>query len=179
MMGKRLYVGNLPFDCDEAALRAAFGADGRVVERVHIVLDRDTNRPRGFAFVEMATEDAAKQALAAMNGRILGGRSLRVSEAEDRRPGAAGPAGRAGPPARDRAGADRDGTDRGPGAGDMRPPGGGPRPKPWELGPAYGPPKAPARREQERKPSPRRRHDDEPDFGGRRGARRFDDDDDG
>jgi RNA recognition motif-containing protein len=71
-MGKRLYVGNLPYDADEAALRAAFAQDGRAVERVHIVIDRETQRPRGFAFVEMATEEQAKQAIATLDGNGAG-----------------------------------------------------------------------------------------------------------
>ena len=64
-MGKRLYVGNLPYDADEAALRAAFAQDGRAVERVHIVIDRETQRPRGFAFIEMATEELSAMLFAA------------------------------------------------------------------------------------------------------------------
>ncbi|HLQ37728.1 MAG TPA: RNA-binding protein, partial [Planctomycetota bacterium] len=87
-MAKRLYVGNLPFDTDEARLLAAFAQDGRKVLRVNVVMDRETNRQRGFAFVEMATEADAKLAIQAMNGADFGGRGLRVSEAEDRRPGA-------------------------------------------------------------------------------------------
>jgi RNA recognition motif-containing protein len=50
-MGKRLYVGNLPYDTDEASLREAFSKGGGTVERVHVVIDRETQRPRGFAFV--------------------------------------------------------------------------------------------------------------------------------
>src|SRR5678815_3957006 len=92
-MGKRLYVGNLSYQTDDAALREEFSQEGRKVINVHVVLDRDTGRPRGFAFVEMASDQDAQAALAAMNGQELGGRTLRVSEAEDRRPGGPGPPG--------------------------------------------------------------------------------------
>ncbi|MFY9341879.1 MAG: RNA-binding protein, partial [Planctomycetota bacterium] len=92
-MGKRLYVGNLPYDADEQTLRTAFSQDGRTVERVHIVLDRETQRPRGFAFVEMATDEQAKAAMAAMDGAVFGTRQLRVTEAEERRAGPGGPGG--------------------------------------------------------------------------------------
>jgi RNA recognition motif-containing protein len=103
-MGKRLYVGNLPYDADEASLREAFGRDGKVVERVNIVIDRETQRPRGFAFVDMATEEQARQAIAALDGTRFGARQLRVTEAEDRRPPGPGgpmrgPAGVSRPPA--------------------------------------------------------------------------------
>ena len=55
-MGKRLYVGNLSWDTNEETLRLTFGADGRTVTDAHIVTDRDTGRPRGFAFIEMSTK---------------------------------------------------------------------------------------------------------------------------
>ncbi|GAB4162246.1 MAG: hypothetical protein Fur0037_28540 [Planctomycetota bacterium] len=85
-MGKRLYVGNLAYGADEKGLRAAFEKDGRKVESVRIVLDRETGKSRGFAFVEMASEEDARAAIEAMDGALLDGRNLRVSEAEDRRP---------------------------------------------------------------------------------------------
>ena len=90
-MGKRLYVGNLPYDADEDAIRAAFSENGGTVERVHIPLDRDTQRPRGFAFVEMSTDEEARQAVAALDGASFGSRAMRVSEAEERRPAGGGP----------------------------------------------------------------------------------------
>ena len=170
-MGKRIYVGNLPYDADEAALRAAFSQDGRTVERVHIVLDRETQRPRGFAFVEMATDEQAKQAIATMDGTIFGTRSLRVTEAEERRPGGPGPRGPGGP------GGPR--PDRGPvGSGPPRPSGGGggggdPRNR-------FGPDAKPKheREREQRRAAPRRPLDGpSDDFGGRRGNSRFDDDD--
>ena len=86
-MGKRLYVGNIPYQTEEAQLRALFEQDGRQVEEVKIVTDRETGRPRGFAFVEMATDDQAQAAVAALNGKPFGGRPLTVSEARDRAPG--------------------------------------------------------------------------------------------
>ncbi len=91
-MGKRLYVGNLPYNADEAMLKDVFGQEGRTVASVHIVMDRETNRPRGFAFVEMTTDGDAQKALAALDGSDFHGRTLRVNEAEDRRgPPGSGP----------------------------------------------------------------------------------------
>jgi cold-inducible RNA-binding protein len=97
-MGKRLYVGNLPYQADESQLRALFEQDGRQVEEVKIVTDRDTGRPRGFAFVEMATDEQAQAAVEALNGQPFGGRPLNVSEARER----TGGGGRGGFPRRDR-----------------------------------------------------------------------------
>ena len=94
-MGKRLYVGNLPYDADEDAIRAAFTANGGTVERVHIPLDRDTQRPRGFAFIEMSSDEEAQRAVEALNGSNFGSRTLKVSEAEERRP-SSGPRGGSG-----------------------------------------------------------------------------------
>jgi hypothetical protein len=86
-MGTRLYVGNLSFQTTEDSLRAAFGGDGRQVTEVKIMLDRDTGRSRGFAFVEMATEQDAQSAIQAMNGADLDGRPLKVNEAQPRQDG--------------------------------------------------------------------------------------------
>jgi RNA recognition motif-containing protein len=83
-MGTRLYVGNLSFQTTEDALRAAFASDGRQVTEVKIMLDRDTGRSRGFAFVEMATDQDAQNAIQAMNGADLDGRPLKVNEAQPR-----------------------------------------------------------------------------------------------
>ncbi|MFO1009560.1 MAG: RNA-binding protein [Planctomycetota bacterium] len=93
-MGTKLYVGNLNFKTTDADLRAAFEADGRQVTEVAVVSDRATGRPRGFAFVRMATEQDAKAAIAALDGQELDGRRLRVNEAEDRPAGAGGGGGR-------------------------------------------------------------------------------------
>ena len=96
-MGKRLFVGNLPYQCDEAQLRALFEQDGRQVEDVKIVTDRETGRPRGFAFIELATDTQAEQAVATLNGKPFGGRDLTVSEARER---PQGDGGRRGGPGR-------------------------------------------------------------------------------
>jgi RNA recognition motif-containing protein len=85
-MGKRLYVGNLPFDTDEEQLRTLFSEGGREVTEVKIITDRDTGRSRGFAFVEMASQEHADQAVQALNGMQLGGRALTVNEAREQAP---------------------------------------------------------------------------------------------
>ena len=92
-MGKKLYVGNLSFQTTEADLQAAFEKDGRQVGSVSVITDRDTGRPRGFAFVEMATDADAQAAIKAMDGTELDGRTLRVNEAEERRPKSGGGGG--------------------------------------------------------------------------------------
>ncbi|HTX53319.1 MAG TPA: RNA-binding protein [Candidatus Baltobacteraceae bacterium] len=85
-MGTRLYVGNLPFEVDAAQLRTLFEEGGRGVADVKVITDRDTGRPRGFAFVEMANQADAQAAIAAMNGREVGGRALTVNEAREQAP---------------------------------------------------------------------------------------------
>jgi RNA recognition motif-containing protein len=85
-MGTRVYVGNLPFDMDAAQLRALFEEGGREVADVKIITDRDTGRPRGFAFVEMASQSDAQAAITALNGREVGGRALTVNEAKEQAP---------------------------------------------------------------------------------------------
>jgi RNA recognition motif-containing protein len=77
----RLFVRNVPPDDTEQVLRAAFSAFGEVTE-VHVVLDRYTGRSRGFAFVTMATLEQARTAAQRMNGAMLAGRALKVSEAD-------------------------------------------------------------------------------------------------
>jgi cold-inducible RNA-binding protein len=94
-MGKRLYVGNLAYSVTEADLRDVFAESGDVTE-VKVVLDRDTGRPRGFAFVEMANEGAATTAIKNLNGRDLQGRALNVKEAQERTGGGGGGRGGAG-----------------------------------------------------------------------------------
>ena len=85
-MGTRLYVGNLPFDVDESQVRTLFQEGGREVAEVKIVMDRETGRPRGFGFVEMTSQADAQAAIAAMNGREVGGRALTVNEAREQAP---------------------------------------------------------------------------------------------
>ncbi|MFM8386877.1 MAG: RNA recognition motif domain-containing protein [Planctomycetia bacterium] len=79
----KLYVGNLSFQSTEDEVRSAFAAHGNVVS-VALIMDRETGRPRGFAFVEMGTEAEANAAVAAMDGKPLGGRNLKVNIAKPR-----------------------------------------------------------------------------------------------
>lgn len=97
-MGSRLYVGNLSWDTTEDTLRAAFEAGGRSVKEVHIVSDRDTGRPRGFAFVEMSNDQDAQNAISDLDGTNLDGRNIKVNEAQERQPrgGGGGGGGRGG-----------------------------------------------------------------------------------
>ena len=83
-MGSKLYVGNLSYDITEEDLREAFGADGRKVSEVAVVMDRDTGRPRGFAFVTMSSSADAQAAISSLDGNALKGRNLKVSEAQER-----------------------------------------------------------------------------------------------
>jgi RNA recognition motif-containing protein len=83
-MGTRLYVGNLPFDVDESQLRTLFAGGGRSVTEVKMITDRDTGRPRGFAFVEMGSQEDAQAAVRELNGTQMGGRALTVNEARER-----------------------------------------------------------------------------------------------
>ncbi|HEB51641.1 MAG TPA: RNA-binding protein [bacterium] len=85
-MSTRLYVGNLSFNSTEDAITRAFEQDSRSVQSVSVVTDRETGRPRGFAFVEMATEADARAAIEALDGTELDGRTLRVNEARERQP---------------------------------------------------------------------------------------------
>jgi cold-inducible RNA-binding protein len=79
-MAKKIYVGNLSFQTTETDLSDMFGEIGRV-ESVQIITDRDTGRSKGFAFVQMADDDAAEKAIVQFNGKEVGGRSLTVNEA--------------------------------------------------------------------------------------------------
>jgi len=83
-MGSRLYVGNLPFTVDESQIRELFARNGRTVSEVKMVTDRETGRPRGFGFVEMASATDADGAIRELNGFELGGRTLTVNEARER-----------------------------------------------------------------------------------------------
>jgi RNA recognition motif-containing protein len=91
-MGNRLYVGNLSFNSTSDSVREAFVSFGEVTD-VHVVMDRETGRSRGFAFVTLATDDQAQQAIQGMNGALLDGRALRVNEAEARPQGRSGGGG--------------------------------------------------------------------------------------
>jgi RNA recognition motif-containing protein len=90
-LSKKLYVGNLPFSATEEEIRDLFGQHGSV-ESVNVITDRETGRARGFAFVEMDAS-AADAAMRALDGSQLGGRSLRVNEANERRGGGGGGGG--------------------------------------------------------------------------------------
>ena len=85
-MASKVFVGNLPFSVDEQQLRTLFEEGGREVLEVSIVMDRDTGRPRGFAFVNMARQEEAQAAITALNGRDLGGRPLTVNMAREQQP---------------------------------------------------------------------------------------------
>jgi len=79
-MSKKLYVGNLPYSVTDTTLRELFAPHGEV-SSVSIITDRDTGRPKGFAFVEMADDAAAKQAISQVNGKTLESRNITVAEA--------------------------------------------------------------------------------------------------
>ena len=83
-MGTRLYVGNLPFSANEDEIRELFAQKCRSVEEVKLVTDRETGRPRGFAFVEMGSSEDAEGAIRDLDGFNFGGRPLKVNEARER-----------------------------------------------------------------------------------------------
>jgi cold-inducible RNA-binding protein len=93
---KNLFVGNMSFQTTEADLRTLFEPFG-TISRVHIGKDRETGRSRGFAFVEMANDDEAAKAMAALNGKEFGGRALKVNEAAPKGDRPSGPRGPGGP----------------------------------------------------------------------------------
>jgi RNA recognition motif-containing protein len=90
-MSKKLYIGNLPYSVTEAALRELFAPLGEV-SSVSIITDRITGQPKGFAFIEMADEAAAKQAISQINGKTLENRAITVAEArpQEQRSGSGG-----------------------------------------------------------------------------------------
>ena len=92
----KIYVGNLPFTASEQDIRTLFSQHG-TVESVALPMDRETGRPRGFGFVEMSQADAAR-AIQSLNGQDMGGRALRINEAQDkpRTGGGGGGGGRPG-----------------------------------------------------------------------------------
>ncbi len=91
---KNLFVGNMSFQTTESELRALFEPFGQIT-RVHLATDRETGRARGFAFVEMANDEEAAKAIAALDGKEVGGRSLKVNEARPK-PERSGPRGSGG-----------------------------------------------------------------------------------
>jgi cold-inducible RNA-binding protein len=86
---KNLFVGNLSFQTTESDLRAIFEPFGQIT-RVHMAMDRETGKARGFGFVEMANDEEAKKAIAGLDGKDVGGRNIKVNEAR--------PKERTGPP---------------------------------------------------------------------------------
>jgi cold-inducible RNA-binding protein len=91
-MGKRLFVGNLSYNTAEDRLREVFAEAGQIAE-VKMMYDRETGRPRGFAFVEMSSDAEAAKAIESFNGRELDGRTLTVNEAQERSGGGGGGGG--------------------------------------------------------------------------------------
>ncbi len=82
-MAKKIYVGNMNYNTSEDTLRQLFAQYGEVVP-VNVITDRYTGRAKGFGFVEMASEDAARSAMTALNGKEVDGRQLKVNEANDK-----------------------------------------------------------------------------------------------
>ncbi len=94
-MNKKLYVGNIPFSATEADLRELFEPHGSI-ESINVITDRETGRPRGFAFVEMNDAESASKAMQALDGLDMGGRNLKVNEANERPPRGGGGGGGGG-----------------------------------------------------------------------------------
>jgi RNA recognition motif-containing protein len=115
-LGKRLYIGNLPFSATEDELRDLFGRHG-AIQSVNLVTDRETGRARGFAFVEFEDGTAAEAAMRALDGSNMGGRTIRVNEALERGRGGPGGGGGAGGGPRGGGGGGRGGPRGGGGGG--------------------------------------------------------------
>jgi RNA recognition motif-containing protein len=94
-MGKKLYVGNLPYGVADSDLEQLFGAHG-TVQSAQVIMDRDTGRSKGFGFVEMGSDQEAQAAIAALNGKEVQGRALTVNEARPKEGGGGGGGGRGG-----------------------------------------------------------------------------------
>lgn len=167
-ISNKVFVGNLSFDVTRDELVEAFGAIGRVVD-AKVPTDRETGRPRGFAFVEFESDEVAERCIQQMNGRDLKGRAIRVNAAEDRPRGAGGPPRPAGGFSRPAGG----GFSRpGGGGGFSRPGGGGGYRFGGPPGGGFPPPEEttdnrgrrfrqkPESNKPPRKTSPRRRRDD-------------------
>ena len=80
-MTQKLYVGNLSYNTTESKLRDMFGEFGEI-ESVKVITDRDTGRPKGFAFVEMASDEAAQKAISELNGKVVDEREIKVDKAK-------------------------------------------------------------------------------------------------
>ncbi len=88
----KIFVGSLPYKVEEADLQELFAAYGEV-SSVKIIIDRETGRSKGFGFVEMADDESAQKAIDGLNGTEIGGRTIAVSQAEERKPGTGGGGG--------------------------------------------------------------------------------------
>ena len=88
-MGRRLYVGNLPYSADQQTLQDAFSQCG-TVDSVNVITDRDTGQSKGFAFVEMSNNGEAQKAIQQLNGSSLDGREIKVNEAKPKAPRSSG-----------------------------------------------------------------------------------------
>src|SRR5205085_8257237 len=95
LMGKKLYVGNLPYSVTDGDLQSMFEAYGSV-QSAQVIMDRDTGRSKGFGFVEMGSDAEAQAAIDGLNGKDNGGRSLTVNEARPKEGGGGGGGGRGG-----------------------------------------------------------------------------------
>jgi len=148
-MGTRLFIGNLSYNVNEQELREAFTGEGIEVRSVRVALDRDTGRPRGFAFVETMTDEGAKASIEKLSGRLLQGRSIVIEEAQAKPGGPGGaPAGVAPPRAAGGGFGPAGGTPGAPArpGGGFGPPGGAPGAAPAggpPRGGGFGPPRAP------------------------------------
>lgn len=94
-MGKKLYVGNLSYETTDADLTSIFEKHGRVASS-QVIMDRDTGRSKGFAFVEMGTDQEAQAAISALSGQMTNGRQLTVNEARPKSESGGGSGGRGG-----------------------------------------------------------------------------------
>lgn len=94
-MGRKLYVGNLPYSATESDLAEKF-ADSGTVESCKLITDRDTGQSKGFGFIEMATDSEAQAAIESLNGSDYGGRPMRVNEAKPQERRSGGGGGRGG-----------------------------------------------------------------------------------
>jgi RNA recognition motif-containing protein len=94
-MGKKLYVGNLPYGVTDGDLEQMFQAHG-TVQSAQVIMDRDTGRSKGFGFVEMGSDQEAQAAISAMNGKEIEGRALTVNEARPKEGGGGGRGGHGG-----------------------------------------------------------------------------------